>query len=132
MRPSESGDSGISAVFGVALFLGFLLLASQVLLHLYATSTVTAVAFDAARRAAAAGPEGAERDRCRVEAARARASLGTWGSTASVSCDHRDGEFVTVTVRGASPAAGLRIFEDVFERRIIQRSASVRREGLPR
>jgi hypothetical protein len=35
------------------IFLGFLLLATQVLLHLYATSTVSAAAFDAARRAAA-------------------------------------------------------------------------------
>ena len=132
MRAPEAGDSGISVVFGVALFLGFLLLAAQVLLHLYATSTVTAVAFDAARRAAAAGPEGVERDRCHAETARARAALGAWGSSATVACDHRDGEFVTVTVNGPSPAAGLRIFEDVFERRLIQRSASVRREGVPR
>jgi hypothetical protein len=48
----EDGDSPVTAVFGVAIFLVFLLLSAQVLLHLYASSVVGAAAFDAAALAA--------------------------------------------------------------------------------
>ena len=131
MWRSQAGESAFSVVFGVAVFLGFLLFAVQVLLHLYATSTVTAVAFDTARRAASADADGTQSDGCAAEAARARRALGRWGRTASVDCEHRDGAFVTVTVVGPSPAAGLRLFEDVLGITTIERSASVRREGIP-
>jgi hypothetical protein len=60
-RPhSEEGASSVASVFGVAIFLGFLLMASQVLIHLYATSTIGAIAFDNARRAALSGGDCAE------------------------------------------------------------------------
>ena len=131
MRPwqSSTGESGISVVFGVAVFLGFLLFAAQVLLHLYATSTVTAVAFDAARRAAAASADGTSRSGCADEVVRARAALGEWGRSASLGCEHVDG-YVTVTITGPSPAVALRLFERVLEVTTIERRASVRREGI--
>lgn len=95
-------------VFGVAIFLGFLLLATQVLVHLYATSTVTAVAFDEARRASTDG------GRCVGVDARVRERLGGWGSGTDVEVECTSGqpgvEPTVVRVRGPSPAQALRIF----------------------
>lgn len=76
----DEGSSPITAVFGVTIFLAFLLLAAQVIIHLYATSTVTAVAFDEARRASAYPPS------CAGVEARVRDRLGTFGATAAVTC----------------------------------------------
>lgn len=121
----EAGSSPVTSVFGVAIFLGFLLLASQVLLHLYATSTITAVAFDAARRAAADGGS------CPVEQTRARVALGAWAAdptTVTVSCNPSDGDFTTVTIRGPSPASGLRLYAQLTGMETIERRASVRTE----
>ena len=123
-QEGEAGSSPVTSVFGVAIFLGFLLLASQVLLHLYATSMITAVAFDAARRAAADGGS------CAVEQTRARTALGTWAAdpTVTVTCNPGDGEYTTVTIRGPSPARGLRLYAQLTGMETIERSASVRTE----
>lgn len=126
-QEGEAGSSPVTSVFGVAIFLGFLLLASQVLLHLYATSMITAVAFDAARRAAADGGS------CPVEQTRARTALGTWAAdptTVTVTCNPGDGEFTTVTIRGPSPARGLRLYAQLTGMETIERSASVRTEAF--
>lgn len=122
IRSAEHGSSSLAAVFGIAIFLGFLLLASQVLIHLYATSTVTTVAFDAAGRAARAGGD------CGEELARARAALGGWGRRAELHCDPADGEHTTVTITGPSPAAGLRLYARSTGMDTLRRSASVRTE----
>lgn len=108
-------------VFGVAIFLGFLLLATQVLVHLYATSTVTAVAFDEARRASTDG------GRCDGVDARVRGRLGGWADEPGVEVGCSPGlpgiEPTVVRVRGPSPAQALRIFgRDGIAR--IDRSAS--------
>ena len=121
VRADESGGVPISSLLGFAVFLGLLFLATQVLVHLYATSTVTAVAFDTARRAAADGggcPSTAE----------VRARLGGWGERATVICDRADGEFTTVTISGPSPAAGLRLYAHLSGLGTIERSATVRTE----
>ena len=52
----DDGVGLVSTLFGVAMVLGFLLLASHVLVHLYARSAVAAAAYDAARMAS--GSEG--------------------------------------------------------------------------
>jgi len=52
VRHDESGESAVTAVFGVGVFLAFLLLAAQVLVHLHASSVVAAAAFDGATIAA--------------------------------------------------------------------------------
>jgi hypothetical protein len=65
---APSGDAGtglVSTIGGVTAFLAFLLLATQILLGLHATSTVTGVAHDGARDVARAdasefGPATAE------------------------------------------------------------------------
>lgn len=50
----ESGTGAVSAVVGVTAFLVLLLFATHLVLNLYATSTLTAVAFDGARIVAGA------------------------------------------------------------------------------
>lgn len=59
----EAGTGMVSSVVGVTAFLSLLLFAVQLVLNLYATSTVTAVAFDGARIVAGArGGAAAEAD----------------------------------------------------------------------
>jgi hypothetical protein len=110
-------------VFGVAIFLGFLLLSTQVLVHLYASSTVSAVAFDTARRASGLGGG------CGTSRADAVNRLGSWGAQPDVMVDcaaTADGR-IEVTISGPSPARGLRIFgAGVVDR--IDRGASFRTE----
>lgn len=48
----QAGESAVTAVFGVGVFLAFLLLAAQVLVHLHTSSVVAAAAFDGATIAA--------------------------------------------------------------------------------
>jgi hypothetical protein len=124
-RQGECGSGHIGAVFGIAVFLAFLLVATQVLVHLAATSNVTAAAFDAARRAAAEGGGG-----CSAAPARARATLGSYGSRSDVAVRCvADGEAIRVTVRGPSPAGGLaRPFVRLTSSETIERSATVHLE----
>lgn len=51
----ETGSGLVDSITGVTVFLSLLFLATHLVLNLYATSTVTAVAFDAARIVAAKG-----------------------------------------------------------------------------
>lgn len=74
----DAGVGAISTAAGVLVFLCFLLGAVQLLFSLYASSTVTAVANDAAQRAAAHGAP----DLSLIEAD-ARASLGSIGDEAT-------------------------------------------------
>lgn len=94
------GDQGtglISSAAGVVVFLMFLLFSVQLLFGLYASSTVTAVANDAAQRAAAKGAPPLA-----VIEAEARASLGRVGDDAefawSTDDADRDGEDDTVVL----------------------------------
>jgi hypothetical protein len=108
----EEGAGLLGTLLGVTVFLTLLLFAVHVVLNLYATSTVTAVAFDAAREVAGAdgGPEVE-----RAAEARARAVLGRAGSVerlrlawAYPSTDG-DGEpdVVELRVRAESPSTFL-------------------------
>lgn len=85
----ERGAGLISTAAGVVVFLMFLLFAVQLLFGLYASSTVTAVAHDAAQRAATA--EGPALDVIEEEA---RAALGRVGDRAEFtwSTDDTDGD----------------------------------------
>lgn len=121
----EAGSSSITSVFGVAIFLGFLLLAAQVLIHLYVTSTVTAVAFDTARRAATDGGD------CAAAELRARSALGGWAADPAevvITCT-QGADLTTVRIAGPSPALGLRIYGQLSGAPTIDRGASVRTEG---
>jgi hypothetical protein len=98
----EDGAGLVSALFGFVVFLGFLLVASQVLVHLYTTSTVSAAVYDAARRAAAEDGGG-----CAWAPGRVRALLGPYGQRGDVAvrCAEVDG-VLRLTVAGPSPARG--------------------------
>jgi hypothetical protein len=128
LRGSEGGSISVTALFGVAIFLGFLLLASQVLVHLTATSVVTTAAFDAARRSAADGGGG-----CATASERARAVLGSYGRRGDVAVTClANGQSLRVTVSGPSPARGLaRGFVHLAGAEHIRRSATVRIERGP-
>lgn len=91
----EAGTGAISTSAGVVVFLAFLLAAVQLLFGLYATSTVTAVASDAAQRAAASGAPPLA-----VIEAEARASLGGVGDQAEFTwtTQDTDGDGVDDTV----------------------------------
>jgi hypothetical protein len=99
-RADERGSVTVSSLVGVTVLLLFLLLSTQTLVHLHATSTVSAVAFDVARRASAVDSG------CPDDAA-VRARLGGWGAdpAVSISCVRADGGATTVVIEGPSPAA---------------------------
>lgn len=119
----EAGSSPVTAVFGIAMFLAFLLFSTQVLTHLYATSTVTAAAFDTARRLAADGIQ------CTNANAQAIANpvLGGYASEATTTCTSTADQ-VTVTISGPSPARMLTSGFGGSSLDGITRSASVRVE----
>ena len=85
----STGAGLLSTAAGVVVFLVFLLFAVQLLFGLYASSTVTAVANDAATRAASARAPSLE-----VIEAEARESLGQIGDEASFdwALDDADGD----------------------------------------
>lgn len=79
----------------------FLLLAVQTIVHLFATSTVTAVAYDAAE-AVATDPGGEQQEIPRAEAS-ARQKLGGLGQRASFDWEEADGQQVVLEVKVRSP-----------------------------
>jgi hypothetical protein len=92
MSPRRGGEHGaglLSTAAGVVVFLMFLLFAVQLLFALYASSTVTAVANDAATRAASAAAPPLPQ----IEA-EARESLGSVGEEATFEwrVDDSDGD----------------------------------------
>jgi hypothetical protein len=118
-RPDHERGSGlVSTLTGVAMFLAFVLFASQLCLHLYASSTVGAVTADAATLVAhgSAGPAGAE--------ARARELLGASGTRARFDWSGSTSEFVVLRVTTPSP----RILAAMPGLDEVDRTVRVRRE----
>ncbi len=98
-RSDERGGGPLSAWFGFVVFLALLLFAVQVLYNLYATSVVTSVAFDAARRVAAAEGGAGAVGLAEVEA---RQALGEYGSRVSFEWSVDD-DVVVLRVRSTNP-----------------------------
>lgn len=122
-RPGdEHGHSPVVAVVAVAAFLGFLLLATQTLLHLSALSTASAAAADAARRAAAADGS------CASGLAHAHAVLGDWADALAVTCT-RGADTTEVRVRGPSPARVVAAAAGALRLGEVDRAARVPTEG---
>lgn len=97
MPTSERGVGAISALIGVVMFLMFCLAATQVTISLYARSTLSAVAYDAAR-AVATQYSGCGASSATTHAeGRARQQLGQLGQRAEFtwSCT---GSAVTLTI----------------------------------
>ena len=84
---ADAGAGLLSTAAGVVVFLVFLLFAVQLLFALYASSTVTAVANDAASRAASA-----DAPPLAIIEADARGSLGEVGTTATFEWDLEDAD----------------------------------------
>jgi hypothetical protein len=77
----ERGQSLITSVAAIAVFLGFLMFAVHICVNLYANTTVTANAYDAARRVARAEAEGDGRAAAADQAeAQLRENLGRYSS----------------------------------------------------
>lgn len=114
----ERGAGVFSSVFGVSFFLVFLLFAVQLLWGLYATTVVTAAAYDAGRTAARTGDAGAG-------AARFASTVGDYDATASVAVGE---EVVVVTVSGTNPT----LLPERWARQLpfgsIERTVRIRRE----
>lgn len=105
----EEGQSLISAVAGVAVFLGFLFFAVHLVVSLYATSSVTGHAYDAARRVAAADidhsdPAAVAAAQRRAEAD-VRASLGEYAERIEpFDWSGTDADVVRLRVRADNPS----------------------------
>lgn len=127
----EAGTGMIASLAGVVVFLALLLFATQVVVNLYAASTVTAAAFDAARIAAGAdaGP-GSEA----AAEAHARSLLGAAGEAASFSWSWLDVDAepgpdrVALRVVAPSPTSLVPGVQVPFE--VVDRTVEVRVERL--
>lgn len=100
---SERGSGPISAAIGFLVFLSFLLLAVQILMGLYATTVVTAVAADSAHRVANSGNDPAAVAEAEVEG---RKLLGRYGNDAVFdwSTSGPDDEVIVLRVRAPKPS----------------------------
>lgn len=131
MRTGDDGDQGaglLSTVVGVLVFLLLLLLAVQVMVGLYTTSTVTAAAWDAAR--IASGSDAADRSRSRLDAERhLREVLGDFGDRVHVSWVE-DTDAVVLRVRAANPTFLPGPVRRAMRLDVIDRTVRVQREGV--
>lgn len=123
----------VSSVVGVTAFLAMLLFAVQLVLNLYATSTVTAAAFDGAR--IVAGADGGPAAEPEAEA-RIRTLLGRYDDTGSLelSWEYRDTDarpgpdVVALTVDADHPTRLLRVMPVPYQH--IVRTVVVRMETV--
>ncbi len=121
----ERGSGLVSTLAGVTMFLALLFFAVHLLLNLYGASTVTAVAYDAARIAAGSGgDEGAAR-------AYAEDLLGGYVERDALTLDfsRSDADVVRLRVVAEHPTADLLPFVELpFD--VTDRTMVVRREAF--
>ena len=126
---SESGTGMVASVVGVTAFLVLLLFAVQLALNLYATSTLTAAAFDAAR--IVAGADGGPLAEATAEA-HLHELLGT--QTVAMAWEYRDtddelgADVVALTVEVEHATRLLRVMPIPFQR--VVRTVTVRMESF--
>lgn len=126
--PDEAGTGLIATVFGVAVFLAFLLLAVQTIFDLYARSAVGAAAFDAAR--VVAGSDAGATPAAQADAVtNARDVLGHYGRDASFAWRVTPDE-VELTVSVRSPSLLPTLVARPLGLDQIDRSVVVRRERV--
>jgi len=97
----ERGGGPISMWIGFSVFLVMLLFAVQVLFNLYATSVVTAVSYDAARRVA--GSDGGA-DHMAAAEAQARQALGRYERWVQFDWNGTTTEEVVLRVQADNPS----------------------------
>jgi hypothetical protein len=121
----ESGAGLLGSVIGVTVFLVLLLFAVQLAMNLYATSAVTSVAFDAARKVAGAdhvAPATAEADARRV-----LDEFEAQGGKLTFDWDDTRDDVVVLRLEAKRPAPLLAKVSFPFQ--TIDRTVRVRREG---
>lgn len=121
----ERGVGPISSLFGLLIFLGFLLLSVQVLTHLYATSALSAAAYDAARLVA--GYDGVSTDAAEQHA---RRLLGDYGEEVRFEWSPSTDDQVVLRVRAPTPAPLIHGLAATVGRETIERTVHVRVEEL--
>jgi Flp pilus assembly protein TadG len=133
VRPRDAGTGLVSTVAGVAVFLAFLFFAVQLLYNLYATSVVTATAYDAARDVASGEVDHTDQAAVRAAEHRAetelRARLGRYSARVTVDWRASDASTIRLHVTAQNPdllfhSAGLLGFDE------IDRTVTVRVEEL--
>lgn len=124
-RTDDGGSGPVSAIFGVTIFLGFLLFAVQVTAHLWATSAVTAAAFDGARLVAGNRPMTAEDAEAHVERV-----LGDYGDRVQFDWSGSTPEEIVLRVTGPTPAALIESVGQLAGLDTIERTVRVRRETV--
>jgi Flp pilus assembly protein TadG len=112
----------VGTLFGVAIFLGLLMVAVEFLIRLYATSVLTSVAFDAAR--SVADDPANQAQQAVVATTTARRQLGSMAQGATFTWREVDGQEVVLEVRADSP--GFAPLPSAFRR--IDRTVTVRTE----
>ncbi|MFN0090675.1 MAG: hypothetical protein ACKVWR_10475 [Acidimicrobiales bacterium] len=121
---AERGSSVLGAGLGFVVLLSFLLLATQLLLGLYARSLVSSAAFDAARTASGAG----DAEPASLLAARRLAEQRLdeqLPGAAAIEWGPLDADVVELTVRSPAPAV-LPGYSPTVERRVRMRVERVR------
>jgi hypothetical protein len=121
----ESGAGLVATLAGLLAFLLFLTLSAHVLVHLYATSVVTAVAFDAAR--VVSGSDGGPAQQA-AALRHARGVLGRWEGDVDLAFTRVDDDEVVLRVRARSPALLPRAWVSVTGLGAIDREVRLRRE----
>lgn len=119
----ERGAGAVSAVVGVTAFLALLLFATQLVLNLYATSVVTAAAFDGAR--IVAGGDGGPEAEVDAEA-HVRQLIGDRDDL-TLTWSYRD-DVVALTVETSHPTTLLGRMPIPFQH--VSRTVQVRREAF--
>jgi len=129
----EAGVGLVGSLAGVTVFLSLLLFAAQVVLNLYATSAVTAAAFDAAR--VVAGGDGGPGFELAAEA-HARRLLGRYGENVTFQWAYPDvdgdgaGDEVHLRVQARSAGRLLPRMDDRLPFASIERTVVVRAERV--
>jgi hypothetical protein len=130
------GDPGtglIATFAAVIVFLAFLLFAVQLLVRLYATTSVTSAAFDGARMVAGSrtdhGDPAAITAAHTAAEARMRSELGSFGRTVHFDWSGSDAQVVQVRLEGEAPGFLWPGLGDIAGARHIDRTVHVRVEA---
>ena len=125
-RARQDGTGLVSTLAGVLVFLVLLMLATQVLFDLYARSTVTAVAYDAARVVAGADSGAGA---VVVAESQARAGLGHYADGATFTWAV-DNDVVQLRVKVQNPSLLPPVFKHALGIDTVDRTVRVRVERV--
>jgi len=127
----DRGSGSLSTVFGVTVFLVLLMFCSHVLLNLWLTSSIDAVAHDAATDVATSGADDDELPGVRADAIdRAREALGGYGDDVELVFEASPPDRVVLRVTAPGISLLPRAVADVTGLGGLDRRLTVRREPL--